>query len=94
MQYTGKRLLFHSFMIFLFLLSILIVPSEAHPQITNPKEHFGHDIGEDYWLARFLEHGGTILTIGNSTNLAFYLNLPLADALVEKSPEGKESARA
>ncbi len=55
MRYTGKRVLFHSFMIFLFLLSILIVPSEANPQITNPKEHFGHDIGEDYWLASYTE---------------------------------------
>jgi hypothetical protein len=43
-------------------------------------------------LKRFMEDGGTVVTIGNATNLALQLGLPLTDALVEKSPDGKETA--
>lgn len=35
-------------------------------------------------LRRFLNDGGTILTIGSSTNLAYHLNLPIENALVEE----------
>jgi hypothetical protein len=34
-------------------------------------------------LKAFLEQGGTILTIGSSTSLAYHLNLPIRNALVE-----------
>ncbi len=34
-------------------------------------------------LRRFLENGGTVLTIGSSTSLARHLGLPVANALVE-----------
>jgi hypothetical protein len=34
-------------------------------------------------LKKFLESGGTILTIGSSTSLAYHLKLPVKDALVE-----------
>jgi hypothetical protein len=34
-------------------------------------------------LKKFLEAGGTVFTIGTSTNLAYHLNLPVKDALVE-----------
>jgi hypothetical protein len=34
-------------------------------------------------LKIFLEEGGTIITIGSSTNLAYHLKLPVKDALVE-----------
>jgi hypothetical protein len=40
-------------------------------------------------LRRFLEEGGTILTIGGSTNLAKHLGLPITSALVEQR-EGRE----
>jgi hypothetical protein len=40
-------------------------------------------------LRRFLEEGGTILTIGSSTNLAKHLDLPITSALVEQR-EGRE----
>jgi hypothetical protein len=43
-------------------------------------------------LKRFMEDGGTVVTIGNATNLALQLGLPLTNALVEKSPDGKETA--
>src|SRR5688572_11153939 len=41
-------------------------------------------------LKKFLEDGGTIITIGSSTNLAYHLGLPVRDKLVEKTPNGEE----
>ncbi len=41
-------------------------------------------------LREFLKEGGTILTIGSSTNLATHLGLPLGDHLVTKDNDGKE----
>ena len=41
-------------------------------------------------LREFLEAGGTILTIGSSTNLAYHLGLPVADKLVEVRDDGTE----
>jgi len=41
-------------------------------------------------LKQFLEEGGTILTIGSSTSLGYYLGLSLANALVEKHADGTE----
>lgn len=35
-------------------------------------------------LKKFMEDGGTVLTIGSSTNLAYHLKLPVTNALVEK----------
>jgi hypothetical protein len=34
-------------------------------------------------LKKFMESGGSVLTIGTSTNLAYHLNLPVTNALVE-----------
>jgi len=34
-------------------------------------------------LKKFMEDGGTVLTIGTSTNLAYHLKLPVTNALVE-----------
>jgi hypothetical protein len=39
-------------------------------------------------IKAFLEQGGTVLTIGSSTNLASHLKLPIADALVERTANG------
>ena len=41
-------------------------------------------------LKVFLEAGGSIVTIGSSTNLAYHLGLPVHNDLVEKNAEGKE----
>jgi hypothetical protein len=41
-------------------------------------------------LRKFLEDGGTIITIGSSTNLAYHLGLPVMDHLVEKTSSGEE----
>jgi len=43
-------------------------------------------------LKEFLEAGGTIITIGTSTNLAYHLGLPVHNALVEKGKDGKEQS--
>src|SRR5690606_22835849 len=39
-------------------------------------------------LKRFLEAGGTVLTIGSSTSLAEHLDLPIKNHLVERKPNG------
>ena len=41
-------------------------------------------------MRRFLEEGGTVLTIGSSTALARHLGLPVLDALVETGDSGEE----
>jgi hypothetical protein len=41
-------------------------------------------------LKRFLESGGTIVTIGSSTTLAQLFGLPVKNALVERTPDGQE----
>jgi hypothetical protein len=43
-------------------------------------------------LRRFLEAGGTILSVGTSTNLAYHSSLPIVSALTEKLPDGTERA--
>jgi hypothetical protein len=45
-------------------------------------------------LKQFLESGGTILTIGTSTNLAQHLSLPLTNHLVATDKDGKEQPLA
>ncbi|HJQ22233.1 MAG TPA: M14 family metallopeptidase [Gemmatimonadaceae bacterium] len=41
-------------------------------------------------LKQFLESGGSVVTIGSSTQLAYMLDLPVHNALVERSPTGEE----
>jgi hypothetical protein len=40
-------------------------------------------------LSTFIENGGTVVTIGSSANLAYHLNLPVKNAIVEMN-NGKE----
>jgi Zinc carboxypeptidase len=42
-------------------------------------------------LKKFMEDGGALLSIGNASSLAVQMGLPLANALIEKSPDGKET---
>jgi hypothetical protein len=42
-------------------------------------------------LRRFLDEGGTILTIGSSTSLGYFMDLPIQNFLVEKTEDGKET---
>ena len=41
-------------------------------------------------IRKFLDEGGTVITIGTSTNLAQHLGLPVRDYLVERTPTGQE----
>jgi hypothetical protein len=41
-------------------------------------------------LKAFLEAGGALLAIGSSTSMGFHVNLPIANALVERLPDGSE----
>jgi zinc carboxypeptidase len=41
-------------------------------------------------IKKFLEAGGTVLTIGSSTNLGYHAGLPLTNALIERTGEGIE----
>ena len=41
-------------------------------------------------LKKFLEDGGSIVTIGSSTNLAYHLKLPVRNALVEMNTNNQE----
>ncbi len=41
-------------------------------------------------LRTFMENGGKVFTVGSSTALAYHLGLPVKDALVEMTREGKE----
>ena len=43
-------------------------------------------------LKKFVEDGGTLLTIGSSTDFARYLDLPMANALAEIQVDGTERA--
>jgi zinc carboxypeptidase len=40
-------------------------------------------------LKKFLEAGGTIITVGTSTALAYHLGLPVSNHLVERTPTGQ-----
>jgi len=42
-------------------------------------------------LKKFLEDGGAVLTIGGSANLGYHLGLPMANHLVEKTPDARET---
>lgn len=41
-------------------------------------------------LRKFMEAGGTVVTVGTSTNLAYHLGLPVRNALVEMAGDGQE----
>jgi hypothetical protein len=45
-------------------------------------------------IRKFLEDGGTVLTISGSTALAYHLGLPVANHLLEKAADGRETAPA
>jgi hypothetical protein len=41
-------------------------------------------------LKKFIEDGGTLVAIGTASNIGFQLDLPIANAMVEKLPDGSE----
>jgi hypothetical protein len=64
-----------------------------------PAEYRGHmgRISEDKTMAqlkKFVESGGSIVTIGSSTGMGELLGLPVKNYLTEKGPDGRERALA
>ncbi|SDD19520.1 Zinc carboxypeptidase [Algoriphagus faecimaris] len=41
-------------------------------------------------IKAFIENGGQVISVGSATELAFHLDLPVKDALVEMGPDGTE----
>ena len=41
-------------------------------------------------IRKFIENGGSVVTVGSGTNLAEMLGLPVRDHLAEKGPDGKD----
>ncbi len=39
--------------LYLLSLAFIVLPLTSQDKITTPKEQFGHDIGDDYWLATY-----------------------------------------
>ncbi len=70
------------------------VPPGAAGASQNVPQEYQHMIGNVTReatiprLKEFLEQGGTIITIGSSTNLAYHLGLPVSNHLVELRPDG------
>ncbi|MDQ3997133.1 MAG: peptidase, partial [Gemmatimonadota bacterium] len=68
----------------------------SQPQAADVPAEFRHMLGRLTTersvpqLRRFLEAGGTVITVGSSTALAQHLGLPVANALVERTPSGGE----
>ncbi len=85
---------------------VLVFPSGAMPHAVNAfnrqpnvdetPEEFRKMVGRVTadttvpQLRKFVEAGGTIVTIGDSTSLAQLLSLPIANGLEERSADGKE----
>jgi len=59
------------------------IPAEFRPWLGNIT--LGKTVPE---LRKFLEAGGTVLTIGSSTSLGYHSGLPITNALVEKTADG------
>ena len=61
----------------------------------TPPDEFRHMVGRVSdrtapQLKRFMEAGGEVITIGSATELAYMLDLPLSNHLVERTPEGAD----
>jgi len=71
-------------------------PSNSDPDPETIPEEFRGQLGRISAeksipeLKKFIEQGGKIVTIGSSTNLAYHLNLPLRNAMVEMGLNGLE----
>lgn len=68
---------------------------DGEPRLNNIPTEYWEQLGKITvaetvpQLRKFLEEGGTILTVGGSTNLAYHLGLPISDALVEATASGR-----
>ncbi|MDO9552890.1 M14 metallopeptidase family protein [Rhodonellum sp.] len=75
-------------------------PSNYARRMPTPEEipsQYHHLLGEITpeksipQIKKFLENGGDVLTVGSSAQLAFHLDLPVKNALMEIGRDGKES---
>jgi hypothetical protein len=66
------------------------------PNLKNIPEEYHNRVGRVTaketipQLVSFLKEGGTILTIGSSTSMGYHAQLPISNALVEKTADGQE----
>ncbi|HEX8726585.1 MAG TPA: M14 metallopeptidase family protein [Gemmatimonadaceae bacterium] len=44
--------------------------AQAQGHVTTPKQHFGHDIGDDYWLPNYDQYESYLKTIARESNRA------------------------
>ena len=60
----------HSRLLLALALSVLLAPGAARAQghVTSPKEHFGHDIGDDYWLPTYDQYVAYLKTLARESN--------------------------
>ncbi|MDR2119154.1 MAG: hypothetical protein LBP25_06440 [Tannerellaceae bacterium] len=79
---------------------VLILPDGAFPQTFRGNTPVRDSVPDEYknrvgnitvdktvpQLRKFVEEGGTLITIGSSTGLAYHFDLPVADALAEITP--------
>ena len=82
----------------IFVSGAISAPGTRAPAVTRPRNlpaEYESRIGRLTpdksvpALKEFLEAGGTVVTIGSSTNLAYHLALPLQSALTERNAEGR-----
>ncbi len=54
------------------VLPLLLTASVAQAQghVTTPKQHFGHDIGDDYWLPNYDQYVAYLKTVARESNRA------------------------
>ncbi len=64
----------------------LTIPQEYRARLGNVTA--GKSLVE---LRKYAEAGGSIIAIGSSTNIAYHFGLPVANALMERRPDGSES---
>lgn len=69
--------------------------SRAQPKPEEIDEQYRHMLGSFSakesvpQLKKFIEEGGQVIAVGSATDLAFHLDLPVEDALVEIGVDGK-----
>jgi hypothetical protein len=70
------------------------------PKLADVPEEYRHWLGSITkeksipQLKSFMEKGGSVVTVGNSTNLAYHLGLPVKNAMLEVKADGNEKVLA
>lgn len=70
--------------------------NRPQPEASEIDEQYRHMLGNFSadksvpQIEEFIKNGGKVITVGSATDLAFYLGVPVTDALVEMGANGKE----